>query len=346
MKLTDIQPKTDAKFISRVINNYFASKVDVPALKEGNARTMLTKVKALINETKSTHKFHTSEKSPAYLQLLLMEQALQSQLKEYGADSSRYQSGTAYTSPTSSVMADIKPEDDKEDDMEEDVKEAEMPMPQDFVPEPVVAQTIKDLGPGLDPMANGFYDLAYGKLLSNYLAQETPEIKKKFQISWNLAWAKQMRELYSREYGGYQKRPVKEDKLTESEVETAQVVLAAQDMVDKIAGWTEDVADMQYKDLPGLVEMMRNEVGVNEAQAFLDAQTATLTTLLDSLEQAKTEATTAMAPLTGEQAVDPSEFSKEPDLDAGVDNDTPPDVDSDGDITEPDLEPDLGRERR
>ena len=53
-----------------------------------------------------------------------------------------------------------------------------------------------------------------------------------------------------------------------------------------------------------------------------------------------------MAPLTGEQAVDPSEFSKEPDLDAGVDNDTPPDVDSDGDITEPDLEPDLGRERR
>ena len=107
---------------------------------------------------------------------------------------------------------------------------------------------------------------------------------------------------------------------------------------------------MQYKDLPGLVEMMRNEVGVNEAQAFLDAQTATLTTLLGSLEQAKTEATTAMAPLTGEQAVDPSEFSKEPDLepdlDAGVDNDTPPDVDSDGDITEPDLEPDLGRERR
>jgi len=43
------------------------------------------------------------------------------------------------------------------------------------------------------------------------------------------------------------------------------------------------------------------------------------------LEQAKTEATAAMAPLTGEQAVcTQSEFSGEPDLDAGVDNDTPP----------------------
>lgn len=281
MKLTDIQPKTDAKFISRVINSYFASKVDVPALKESNARTMLTKVKALIKETKSTSKFHTSEKSPAYLQLLMMEQALQSQLKEYGADSARYQGGTAYTNPTSSVMANIKPEDDKEEVEDDDVEEA--------------------CGSSSKLMAG----------------------KKK-----------------------YGKKKMKEAKLTESEVETAQVVLAAQDMVDKIAGWMEDVADMQYKDLPGLVEMMRNEVGVNEAQAFLDAQTATLTTLLGSLEQAKTEATAAMAPLTGEQAVDPSEFSGEPDLepdlDAGVDNDTPPEADSDGDITEPDL----GRERR
>jgi len=281
MKLTDIQPKTDAKFISRVINSYFASKVDVPALKESNARTMLTKVKALIKETKSTSKFHTSEKSPAYLQLLMMEQALQSQLKEYGADSARYQAGTAYTNPTSSVMANIKPEDDKEEVEDDDVEEA--------------------CGSSSKLMAG----------------------KKK-----------------------YGKKKMKEAKLTESEVETAQVVLAAQDMVDKIAGWMEDVADMQYKDLPGLVEMMRNEVGVNEAQSFLDAQTATLSTLMTALEQAKAESTSAMAPLTGEEAVDPSEFGdNDLELDAGDDNDTPP-ADSDGDITEPDLEPDLGRERR
>jgi len=60
-------------------------------------------------------------------------------------------------------------------------------------------------------MGNGFYDLAYGKLLGNYLAKETPEIKKKFNVNWNLAWASQMRELYSREYGGYMKTPVKEE---------------------------------------------------------------------------------------------------------------------------------------
>ena len=168
-------------------------------------------------------------------------------------------------------------------------------------------------------------------------------LKSAFELKLREGWIPQSKKKKVKEYG----KKIKEDKITESEVETAQVVLAAQDMVDKIAGWMEDVADMQYKDLPGLVEMMRNEVGVNEAQAFLDAQTATLSTLMTSLEQAKAESTTAMAPLTGEQAVDPSEFSNNDlDLDAGVDNDTPPEADSDGDITEPDLEPDLGRERR
>jgi len=41
MKLTDIQQKTDAKFINRVMNAHFESKVNVSALKENTARTML-----------------------------------------------------------------------------------------------------------------------------------------------------------------------------------------------------------------------------------------------------------------------------------------------------------------
>ena len=281
MKLTDIQEKTGSKFINRVMNNYFTSKVDVHSINESNARTMLTKVRSLIKETKSTPKFHSSEKSPAYLQLLMMEQALTARLQEYGADSVRYQGGTAY-STSNSLPVDPDTEEDEEEMMEE---------------------------------ACGSSKLMAG------------DYKKKKKV---------------KEYS----KKIKEDKITESEVETAQVVLAAQDMVDKIAGWMEDVADMQYKDLPGLVEMMRNEVGVNEAQSFLDAQTATLSTLMTALEQAKAESTSAMAPLTGEEAVDPSEFGdNDLELDAGDDNDTPP-ADSDGDITEPDLEPDLGRERR
>ena len=274
MKLTDIAPKTDARLISRVMESHFQPRINVSTLKLEQARQMLTKTQALIREARNKPSFHHSEKSPAYLQLMMMEQALRARIAEYGADSPSYANGTAYQSAVKkAVMPDIKDTDEEdEEDMEE------------------------------------------GSCGS--------------------------------------KRKMKESKLTESEVETAQVVLAAQDMVDKIAGWMEDVADMQYKDLPSLVEMMRNEVGVNEAQTFLDAQTATLSSLLTALEQAKSDATNAMAPLTGESAVDPSEFSGEdpelPDLDGDVDNDTPPSAMDEPEITEPeaDLEPDLGRERR
>ena len=281
MKLTDIAPKADARLITRVMESHFQSRINVSTLKVEQARTMLTKTQALIREARNKPSFHISEKSPAYLQLMMMEQALRARISEYGADSASYANGTAYQEKIKQVIApDIADPAEDEEEMEE------------------------------------------GSCGSK------------------------------RKMGEYGKKKMKESKLTESEVEQAQVVLAAQDMVDKIAGWMEDVADMQYKDLPGLVEMMRNEVGVNEAQSFLDAQTATLTTLLSALEQAKQEATNAMAPLTGEQAVDPSEFGGD-DLVAGVDNVTPPTLDVDDteeepEITEPEaeLEPDLGRERR
>jgi len=306
MKLTDIQEKTGSKFINRVMNNHFTSKIDVQSINESNARIMLTKVRSLIKETKSTPKFHSSEKSPAYLQLLMMEQALTAKLTEYGADSARYQGGTAYSSVNDAMPMSVG------GDLATDQKDA---TPEDEPQDPQVK-------------VEGQED-------------ENPKYKKKTMEDNDEA------QLMAGKYKKY-KQKVKESTLTESEIETAQVVLAAQDMVDKIAGWMENVADMQYKDLPALVEQIKNEVGVNDAQAYADAQTQTLTTLMTALEQAKADATNAMAPLTGEEAVDPSDFSSDdsndmdsPELELDTDDDS-----DDMDSPELDLEPDLGRERR
>ena len=146
----------------------------------------------------------------------------------------------------------------------EAVKEADMPLPKDFVPEPVVAQTIKDLGPGLDPMANGFYELAYGKLLGNYLAKETPEIKKKFNVNWNLAWASQMRELYSREYGGYIKTPVKEAKYQGHTLEQLDNVL---DTVEELLRELPLDKKEEARLINMLYDMYETAEGASEASA-------------------------------------------------------------------------------
>jgi hypothetical protein len=149
----------------------------------------------------------------------------------------------------------------------EKVDEADRPLPQDFVPEPVVAQTIKDLGPGLDPMANGFYDLAYGKLLSNYLAQNTPAIKKKFNMSWNLGWASQMRELYSREYGGYMKTPVKEAKYQGHTLEQLDNVL---DTVEELLRELPLDKKEEARLINMLYDMYETAEGASEASAEVD----------------------------------------------------------------------------
>ena len=46
-----------------------------------------------------------------------------------------------------------------------------------------------------------------------------------------------------------------------SEVQQAQVVLASKDMVDQVQKMIEDASAMQFKDLPALVDQIRNEVG-------------------------------------------------------------------------------------
>lgn len=136
-------------------------------------------------------------------------------------------------------------------------------------------------------------------------------------------------------------------KVMESEVQQAQVVLAAQDMVDRVQGMIEDITEMEYKDLPALVESIRNEIGTSEAQSYRETATASLEGLVEALQNAKGQLESAQGVLTGQEPVVPGEG--EMDMDVDVDGDT---ADVDVDIEEPaeeprsDLEAELGRARR
>ena len=95
--------------------------------------------------------------------------------------------------------------------------------------------------------------------------------------------------------------------LSESEVQQAQVVLAAQDMVDRMQKMLEDVTSMQFKDLPALSSSIQTTIGTNEAQAFNDAAGQSLAVLVDSIQAAKVEMETAQGTLTGVAPVVPGQ---------------------------------------
>jgi hypothetical protein len=88
-------------------------------------------------------------------------------------------------------------------------------------------------------------------------------------------------------------------RLNESEIQQAQVVLAAQDMVDKMQAMLEDVSELQFKELPALVDSIKNQVGVDQAAQFNTDATAALTGLLQNIQGAKQQLDAALGVVTG-----------------------------------------------
>lgn len=144
------------------------------------------------------------------------------------------------------------------------------------------------------------------------------------------------------------KRMVKEA----SEIQTAQVVLASQDMVDRIQGMMEDISEMQFKDLPALTDSIKNDMGAEQAQQFQSQAAAALTNLLAAVQAGKNELEGAQGVLTGQAPQVPGadtagEIPAAPDAGTEVDADLSLDANlSSEEDEEEDLEGSLGRERR
>ena len=90
--------------------------------------------------------------------------------------------------------------------------------------------------------------------------------------------------------------------LRESEVQQAQVVLASQDMVDEVQKMSEQVSSMQFKDLPALVDQIKNQIGVDQAMQFNTDATAALAGLLQNLQGARQQLDQALGVVTGQAA--------------------------------------------
>jgi hypothetical protein len=88
--------------------------------------------------------------------------------------------------------------------------------------------------------------------------------------------------------------------LKESEVQQAQVVLAAQDMVDQMQKMIEDTTSMQFKELPALVDSIRNQVGIDQATQFNTDVSGALSGLVQNLQGAKQQLETALGVVTGQ----------------------------------------------
>jgi hypothetical protein len=236
MKLQELAVISPTKQAAAVFESYFGTSIKFDTISRRQAQSLLNRVRSLISEHRRTPAFHKSEQDPAYLKLVMLEQALATQ------------------------AVDGQPPVDPQ-------KQAALQTAQ-------VAQN--------------------KRAIQDQIKQKQQEIQQLQQQMNNPVMAAESR-------ASLRKR------LQESEVQQAQVVLASQDMVDQVQKMLEQVSAMQFKDLPALVDQVKNQVGVDQAMQFNTDASAALTGMIQNLQASKQQLEGALGVVTGQAPVVPGE---------------------------------------
>jgi hypothetical protein len=284
MKLQELAVANPTKQAAKVFESYFGKTISIEKLTRGQVRSMLNSVRTLVKEHRRTPEFHRSEQNPAYLKLVVMEQALSSRIMELDATAVP----GAAVQPNPQAMAMQAAQGRKQIDDQIKALQAQ----------------IRDLQQKRNMPAMG-------------MAEGRPSLRRR---------------------------------LKESEVQQAQVVLASQDMVDEVQKMSEQVSAMQFKDLPALVDQIKNQVGPEQAGQFNGDASAALAALLQNLQGAKQQLEQALGVVTGQTPNIPGDdmgTGMDVDIDAGVEE-LPPELPGPGeeDLDAEPADTTLGRGRR
>ena len=117
---------------------------------------------------------------------------------------------------------------------------------------------------------------------------------------------------------------VDESIIKEGAEDQAELVMAAKDMVDRFTSFLEDVAEMGAEGMLELADAIRDEMGQEKSQAFVDLVKPALTTAQETLTQTREALTQGVGVLTGEEApADTIGAEPEGDIEEPADMDVP-----------------------
>ena len=88
--------------------------------------------------------------------------------------------------------------------------------------------------------------------------------------------------------------------VTEGELQTAEALLAAKDITDRLQGMVEDLGEILNEDLPPLGDSINDQMGEGKGTQYVASASATIQGLLDAMKAAKTALDDASKVLTGE----------------------------------------------
>jgi hypothetical protein len=304
MNLQELEARSPAKHYTKVLEQYFGRKVSLRNLSENDTKRLLSRVRNLIAERRADPSIHYSERDPKFIQLMMVEQALKYRLKENTqyAPSGATNNAGAMTQPAGGSTTTPTPAEKQK------VKSQQLQAAQK-IKDPKLQQTMKKSISGQTLSKDEQQSMA-GAMMGSPIQNE----------NWNRHWRIQ---------------------ISESEIQQAQVILAAQDLVDQVQKMIEQCTSVQFKDLPALVNQVKNEVGYDKAVQFNQDSGTAFSTLVQSMQTAKLQLEAAVGIITGQQSSIPSVGSPN---DTGMTPPPSPDEDMDFDMDVDFDEPEMGGE--
>lgn len=125
---------------------------------------------------------------------------------------------------------------------------------------------------------------------------------------------------------GHVEEDISIKRLRESEEDKAEIVMSAKDMVERLTGWMQDVAEMQTESMLELADAIRDEMGQESSDSFVTTVKPALDSLYQAMETTRTSLTGGLGQLTGEGPATPMGGD---DMEAPMPGD---DMDMDGEI--------------
>mgnify|MGYP001222125287 CR=1 FL=1 len=194
------------------------------------------------------------------------------------------------------------------------------------------------------------YGKEFGEGTKDGLRMFSPDTRRALAAELEESWRSEM------ELGNFMEdtEVSSENIITEGEMEQAEVVMAAKNIVDRIQGMVEDLGEIMNEDLPPLADTITDQFGAEASTSFTGSIQGALGPAMEAMGAARSGADAAARGLTGESAPmmgDPGmeEMPMEPTTDMEMDMEQPAEEPAE-EIATADAsvggEAELGRERR
>lgn len=339
MKTTDIFNKTTSKKIVESLEKTFGTRLNLEAYESAQLEDMRNKLRTQVHQFKQDATFNETIENETYMKAQWMLDAINRELIQR-EEAEQQPVDEGFSSETDMALHKIAQAEDEEmvidamnglmggelQDAINEIKDDLLDSMNDEDRDRVIDDEDKMAELLLDKIVDEYGD---GDFDDEYGAGETDD-------GYALASAGFGSD---EDYESY--NPQGEEMNTqvrESATDQASAVVAAKTMVDKVGRWIEELASMENDQLLDLGDTIRDEMGQQQAKAFVSTVSPAIQQALESLKQTRETLANGVRGLTGEEQ--PEEMlGAEPEAEPSDLGDMPEPADDDA--MNPDMDMDM-----